>query len=388
MTDRLARTNSRLSLRRLGISLGLISVMLVLLAACGSGGPAGGAPAPTTAPAATEAPAAVTEEPTAEAAPTEAPTEEAEATEEPAEEAEGTPAAAEEAEGTPTPAAEEEGDATGTPEAAEEGAATGTPEAEEEATSGDVEAGRYLFTIARGCGCHFNRDAGALAGGLEFETPNGVVHVPNITPHETTGIGSYSPEDIVTILHTGVNPFGRQLSPIMPYMSYSVLSNEDALNLAAYLFAQEPVENAVPVTELTQEPAPFTPVNAPAETAPTEPVARGEYLVQLATCGSCHTPRNADGSYNMDLYLAGNQISEDETAWNITPDEATGIGSWSEEELANFLRTGHLADGSQIVGTMMTQIERYFSHLTEEDAAAIAAYLMSLPPIDHDPTAQ
>ena len=383
MTDRVACTHSHVRLRQVGASLGLILLMMFFLAACGGGGePAAEATtAPTEAPAAAEAPTA---EPTEEAAPTEAPAAEATPTAAPAEEAAATTAPAEEA----APTAEPDEEVTPTPAPEAEGEATATPAAEEEALSGDAAAGEYIFTISRGCGCHFNRDLNALAGGNRFETPDGVLYVPNITPHKATGIGSLSAEDIVTILHTGVTPDGRQLSPVMPYMDYSVLANEDALNLVAYLFSLDPVENAVPARELTQEPAAFTPAAAPAETAPTDPLARGEYLVQLARCGSCHTPRNADGSPNLDLYLAGNKLNEDETAWNITPDEATGIGSWSEAELANFLRTGKLADGSAIVGIMATQIERYFSKLTEDDAAAIAAYLMSLPPIDHDPTAE
>ncbi len=375
MTDWIARTNSNVSLRRLSVSLGMILLMMAFLTACGSQEPEA---APTEVPAA----AAPTEAPTEEAAPTEVPAEEAAATEEPAEEAAPTEAAAEEA--TEEPAEE----AAATEEPAEEAEGTPTPAAEEEALSAEAEAGGYIFTIARGCGCHFNRDLGALAGGNSFETAAGVVYAPNITPHETTGIGSYSAEDLATIFHTGVTPDGRQLSRIMPYANYSILSNEDALNLAAYLLALDPVENAVPARELTEEPAAFTPVSAPAETAPTDPVERGGYLVQIANCSGCHTPRNEDGSPNMDLFLAGNQINEDETAWNITPHETMGIGAWDEAELANFMRTGTLADGSAIVGTMATQIERYFSNLTEEDAAAIAAYLMSLPPIDHDPTAQ
>ena len=85
------------------------------------------------------------------------------------------------------------------------------------------------------------------------------------------------------------------------------------------------------------------------------------------------------------MNLAGNRISEDEVAYNITPDDATGIGTLSEEEIATFLRTGELSDGSKVAGTMGTQIERYFSQLSEDDALAIAAYLKSLPPIENDP---
>lgn len=413
--------------RRPGVGLtwfvALMVVMALVLAAC-SGGEAPAAE-PT---AAVEAPAADAEEPAEE--PTEEPAEEptaeptAEPTEEPAEEEavtdseavtdtealtdtegadvddsetvtdtedaapEATPAAEEEeAEAEATPAAEEEGaEAEATPAAEEEGAAPeATPAAEEEAaTTGDAEAGGYLFTIARGCGCHFNRDLEALAGGNEFRVPGGEVYSRNITPDPDTGIGSLSEAEVAQLIHTG-SLGDYHLHPVMPYRNYSKLSDEDALNLAAYLFSLEPVANEVPPRELETEPEPFTPESAPPATSPTDPVERGEMLVALARCGQCHTPLNEDGTPNMDLFLAGSRINEDEVAWNITPDEETGIGSWSEEELANFLRTGQLADGSEIVGTMAMNIERYFSNLTEDDAAAIAAYLMSLPPIENEP---
>jgi mono/diheme cytochrome c family protein len=292
------------------------------------------------------------------------------------------------AEATETPAAEEEAAATETPAAEEEAAATETPPAEEEAAlSPEAEAGAYLVTISRGCGCHFNSDLGGRAGGaFAFEPGEGnSVYPANITPHEETGIGSWSPEEIAAAIHLGTRPDGTQLHPIMPYRAFSHLSDEDALNIAAYLLAQEPIENAVPARELAAEPEPFTPETAPPATAPTDPVARGEYLVQLARCGDCHTPRNEDGTQNMEMFLAGNRISEDEVAYNITPDEATGIGTLSEEEIANFLRTGMLADGSEVAGTMKEQIDNYFHELTEEDSLAIAAFLKSIPAIENDP---
>jgi mono/diheme cytochrome c family protein len=403
MTDRQKSHPTLLTLPRAGWMISLLVIFVLLIAACQPGGTGEGA-------AATEAPAveAATEEATAEA------TTEEEAATEPAEEAtaapeEGTATATPEeettsestAEGTATAepeeeataAPEEEGTATAEPEEEataapeEEGTATAEP-AEEASTTGEpMEHGQYLFTIARGCGCHFNGDLEALAGGNSFNTPNGEVYSANITPHEETGIGSWTAEEIATAIHTGARPDGTQLSPVMPYRDYSILAQEDALAIANYLLSQEPVENAVPARELTTEPEPFTPDPPPAE-APTDPVERGEYLVVLARCSGCHTPRNEDGSPNMDMWLAGNRISEDEVAWNITPDEETGIGTLGEEEIAHFMRTGELADGSQIVGTMATQIERYFSHLTEEDAAAIAAYLKSIPPVNNDPEAE
>jgi mono/diheme cytochrome c family protein len=274
-----------------------------------------------------------------------------------------------------------------TAEPTEEATETPAPEAES-SLSPEAEAGKYLVTIARGCGCHYNEDLGGLAGGAFAFHPGGdntSVYPANITSDEETGIGSWTPEEIANTVRTGTKPDGEQLSPIMPYMAFSHLSDEDALNLAVYLLSQEPVKNAVPARVLTSEPEPFTPDTTPPATAPTDPVARGEYLVQLARCGDCHTPHNEDGTQNTEMFLAGNRINEDEVAWNITPDEATGIGTLSEEEIATFLRTGVLADGSKVAGTMATQIKDYFSKLTEGDAAAIAAYLKSLPPISNDP---
>jgi mono/diheme cytochrome c family protein len=225
-----------------------------------------------------------------------------------------------------------------------------------------------------------------MAGGaFAFEPGGDSVYPANITPHEETGIGSWSADDVAVALRTGARPDGTQLHPIMPYMAFSHLSDEDALNIAAYLFSLEPVENDVPDRELAEEPAAYTPASAPPATAPTDSVERGEYLVQLARCGDCHTPRNEDGTQNMDMFLAGNRINEDEIAWNITPHESTSIGSMPAEEIAEFLRTGMYADGSEVVGTMHTAIENYFSHLTEDDALAIALFLQSIPAVENDP---
>ncbi len=57
----------------------------------------------------------------------------------------------------------------------------------------------------------------------------------------------------------------------------------------------------------------------------------------------------------------------------------------TDQELATFLRTGKYEDGSEAKDPMASQIKNRFSHLTEADALAIAAYLKSLPPIVNDP---
>ena len=340
---------------RFVITCGLLVVLALAFSACGGASqPDAAEPVPATEEPAVE-PAA---EPTAEAA--------EEPTVEPAEE--------------PTAEAAEEP----TAEPVEE--PTAEP-MEESAMAGDPENGAYIATLAGGCGCHFNRDIGALAGGNKFEGAFGVVYAPNLTPDPDTGLGSLSVLEIAHILQTGMRPDGSQLAPAMPYRAYSVLSDKEALDVAAYLHSLEPVANEIPPSELTGEIEAWMPASQPPAEPVTEPVARGEVLVTVARCGSCHTPSNEDGTPNMDLYLAGAPVRE-EIASNITPDEATGIGAWSAEEIAALMLTGTRPDGSQVEGAMAQQIERRFSQLTEDDAAAIGAYLKTIPAVENDPYAE
>ena len=64
---------------------------------------------------------------------------------------------------------------------------------------------------------------------------------------------------------------------------------------------------------------------------------------------------------------------------NITPDAETGIGSWSEIDLAFFLRTGFTPYGDDVQGEMREAIDDGLRHLTQEDLEAMAAYLKALP---------
>jgi len=215
----------------------------------------------------------------------------------------------------------------------------------------------------------------------------GHVYAPNITPDKATGIGDWTAQQIATALLTGVDDEGKQLHPVMPYKTFSVLSQQEALDVGAYLLAQKPLANEVKERELTEDPAAFTPAEPAPATAPTEPVARGHEIVTIANCGGCHSPKNDDGTVKADMMLAGAPLRGEEVASNLTPDEETGLGKWTEDQIASFMRTGMLPDGSQIKGAMAQQIERRFSKLTEADAKAIAAYLKSIPAVKNTPKA-
>ena len=90
-----------------------------------------------------------------------------------------------------------------------------------------------------------------------------------------------------------------------------------------------------------------------------ERLARGRYLVEtLGHCAECHTPRNMLGSLKRGPHLAGSRYGPGGlTVPNITPDTETGIGSWSEVDLAFFLRTGFTPYGDDVQGEMREAID-------------------------------
>jgi mono/diheme cytochrome c family protein len=113
------------------------------------------------------------------------------------------------------------------------------------------------------------------------------------------------------------------------------------------------------------------------------PLERGRYLVEtIAACGNCHTPKGPNGPLP-GMNLAGNQVIEDNpdfraVAPNITPDRATGIGGWTDAQLARAIREGIRPDGSVIGPPMPFE---FYRGLADDDLAAIVAYLRSVPAV-------
>jgi mono/diheme cytochrome c family protein len=137
-----------------------------------------------------------------------------------------------------------------------------------------VERGQYLAHIMDCGGCHHT---GAFTPQPKLETPLagsdigfampglGVVYPPNLTPDKETGLGKWSDAEIITAFTTGVRPDGRQLAPIMPWMSYGHISAADAEALVAYLRSLPPVTHKVPgpFAESEQPTAPYLTMVAP-----------------------------------------------------------------------------------------------------------------------------
>jgi mono/diheme cytochrome c family protein len=112
-------------------------------------------------------------------------------------------------------------------------------------------------------------------------------------------------------------------------------------------------------------------------------LARGEYLVNgIVACGNCHTPRNVDATANEEMRLAGGFLIEEPEfkayAPNITQDRATGIGTWSDEDIMRAVREGVRPDGT-VIGPPMP-IPSY-RQMSDSDIRAIVAYLRTVAPV-------
>ncbi len=113
-------------------------------------------------------------------------------------------------------------------------------------------------------------------------------------------------------------------------------------------------------------------------------VDRGKYLVVLAGCNDCHTPGFFLGKPDMARYLGGSDVGFEIPGLgvfngrNITPDKETGIGGWTDEQIAAAITTGKRPDGRQLAPIMNYAS---FTYLTKDDVAAIVAYLRSVPPV-------
>jgi cytochrome c553 len=147
------------------------------------------------------------------------------------------------------------------------------------------------------------------------------------------------------------------------------------------------------------------------QAAAPNPVERGKYLVTTMVCNDCHTPwklgekgPEPDMSRMLSGHPQGMQLPPPPalppgpwgitaaltmTAWsgpwgtsytaNLTPDQETGIGAWSEQNFIQAMRTGkHLGAGRDILPPMPWS---WFGKLSDDDLKAIFAYLKSIPPI-------
>lgn len=121
--------------------------------------------------------------------------------------------------------------------------------------------------------------------------------------------------------------------------------------------------------------------NAPAQQTRPDLVKRGEYLVRIMDCGGCHTVGGLFFQPDNTKFLIGDTVGFTGpwgTAYpkNLTPDDETGLGKWTDEEIIKALRLRVRKNGKPTLPMMPT-----FDALSDEDARAVAAYLKSLKPV-------
>jgi len=257
----------------------------------------------------------------------------------------------------------------------------------------DLANGKVMFDIGGCVSCHTEskEDRTRLGGGVALASPFGTFYTPNISPDKADGIGNWTDAQFVTAMREGTSPAGEHLYPSFPYTSYRRMTTPDLLDLFAYIKTLPAVSGRARDHDL---PFPFSVrrtlgvwkllyLNAtPFAPDPSKDAQwnRGAYLVNgPGHCAECHSPRDVLGGIQRGQRFSGGPDPEGQ-GWvpNITQ---TGIGAWSVNEIAEFLKSGMTPEFDSAGGSM-TAVIRNTSQLSDGDRMAMAVYIKSLPPIE------
>ena len=252
-----------------------------------------------------------------------------------------------------------------------------------------VARGEYLARAADCRACHTAKNGTPFIGGRAFVLPFGTLYSTNITPDSDTGIGRYTDEEFRNALHKGIGRGGTRLYPAMPYPSYAYMSDADVAAIKAYLFSLQPIRAPTLANTLT---FPYNQrwlmgvwsalFNADRRYEPNVDQAptwnRGAYLVEaLEHCGECHTPRNMLFALDHRQKFAG-AVQSGWRAYNITPDPHSGIGTWSDAEIYDYLAQGHAPGRGTAAGPMGEAVDQSTRYLTASDIRAMVTYLRTV----------
>jgi mono/diheme cytochrome c family protein len=289
--------------------------------------------------------------------------------------------------------------ATGCDSAAVSTESTYATDSAAQAAAQGLSHGEYVARLANCVACHSVPEGEALAGGLKMNVPMmGNIYTTNITPDNATGIGDYTFDDFDRAMRFGVKKNGQRMYPAMPYPSYAKMSEQDMRALYDFIMNEvEPVNqpnqaNEIPGWKdnarlgmgiwnlLTMDDEPYEP-----DSNQSDAWNRGAYLIQgPGHCGACHTPRG--------LLMQEKGLDEDDSAflsgaaldhWNassLNGDINSGLGRWTEADVAEFLGSGHNRFGTAF-GTMVEVVNNSTQHMSDADLNAMAVYLKSLPPV-------
>jgi hypothetical protein len=279
------------------------------------------------------------------------------------------------------------------------------PDIKVDLTPERIERGKYLATAVTVCvDCHSTRDWSKFSGPIVEGTEGkggerfdqrvdfpGVYYSKNITP---AGISRYTDGELFRVITTGVTKEGRAMFPVMPYPHYGQLDDEDVYALIAYVRSLPSIENEVPESVsdfpmnfiLNTIPSKGTPTKRP---DPTDVLANGSYMTNASGCIECHTqvdkgqiiPELAFGGGREFKLPDGSVVRSS----NLTPDDETGIGNWSEQAFVQ--RFKMYTDSAYVLpavspGDFNTYMPwTMYANMTETDLKAIYAYLRTVKPL-------
>jgi mono/diheme cytochrome c family protein len=255
--------------------------------------------------------------------------------------------------------------------------------------------GRYLAESVMACfGCHSEIDSGLQplpemkgAGAVFPDKMPFRLVCPNITPDKETGIGDWTDAQIANAIRNGIAPDGHQLFPVMPYLNYRVLSDEDLKSIIVYLRSIPAVRHTLAPSQIPAAALAAVP-HLPAVKGPVPPpdlatpAKRGRYLVALADCHTCHTPVDSQGRFLAGMDFAGGRMFDG--VWgrvaslNITPGPS-GISYLNRAMFFQVMREGRL--GARMLNPVM--LSGYFRGMTDGDIGAMFAYLKTVKPVEH-----
>lgn len=248
--------------------------------------------------------------------------------------------------------------------------------------------------------CHMNYGTGTLSGRLHGNPKRvGDFWSSNITRDTLTGIGGWTTEELYYFFRTGIKRNGHYAYDMPKYPN---LSEQDLNSLIRFLQSNDPLVRATYQVQppprysfasrlllhLWFRPVPFNSAHI-AHPDTTDQLEYGHYLATAKySCFDCHSRNSVTNNYasperSWKFFQGGNRHANEDRAIiyssNLTPDDKSGIGLWTEQEFYNTLRYGIKPDGKAVQDPMFP-----FPLLDDREISAIFRYLRSLPPVSNN----
>ncbi|RYF82167.1 MAG: c-type cytochrome [Chitinophagaceae bacterium] len=266
------------------------------------------------------------------------------------------------------------------------------------ATPERIAKGRQLSSMLCN-GCHMDENTGKLTGRAMDEVPQfGTIYSKNITKDPEHGIGKWTDGEIAYLLRTGITPKGRFL-PVMAKLHR--MSDEDIQSVIAFLRSghmwvsadntQHPASSYSFLAKFLANIKVLKPMSFPKGAVPepdtTNKVKWGEYVcLYRVECYTCHSADFTTDDFenpekSKGFFGGGNKFElpggKEIYSRNLTMDEETGIGKWTEDEFVRAVKTGIVPGGQP----SLRQPMKPYVDLSDNEVRAIYAYLKTLPSI-------